>query len=125
MLAAGYPNWKKDIVSNPGIVGLEVDDPAHLIWYTVDDEATPKGAERKKLIEQRAKAPGAAARAVLAHVQNSDAHSLRDFANAQKKRSLTRLKMDTLSFEGFRTAMEGAGRGPVAAERSQSHRYAR
>lgn len=104
-LATGYPNWKKDIITNPAIVGLELDDPAHLVWYSDNDEATPQGGERKKLIEERAKTPGAAARRVLAHVQNSDAHSLQAFADAQKKRSLTRLKMDALSFEGFRTAL--------------------
>ncbi|MDY0062572.1 MAG: AAA family ATPase [Myxococcota bacterium] len=104
-LVSGYPNWKRDIILNAGIVGLEVDDPAHLLWYSTDDEVTPEGAERKKLIEQRSKSPGAAARAVLAHVQNSDAHSLQDFIDAQQKRSLTRLKMDTLSFQGFRTAL--------------------
>jgi hypothetical protein len=104
-LAAGYPNWKKDIILNPGIVGLEVDDPAHLVWYSPDDEGTLEGNERKKLIEQRAKVPGATGRAILAHLQNSDAHTLQAFTDAQKKRTLTRFKMDSLSFEGFRTAL--------------------
>lgn len=105
MWQPGYPNWKKDIITCPAIYGLEVDDPANLVWYSVDDEATPNGTERKKLLELRAKAPGAAARAVLGHLQNSDAHTLTAFTTAHQKRVLTRFKMDALTFESFRTAL--------------------
>lgn len=102
---AGYPNWKKDIVTHPGILGVELLDPAKLCWYSEEDEGTPEGAERKRLLAQRAQAPGAAARATFAHIQNSDAHSLASFATAHAKRTMTRIKMDQLSFEGFRTAL--------------------
>ncbi len=105
MGASGYPNWKKDIITCPAIYGLEVDDPAHLVWYSIDDEATPNGTERKKLLELRSKVPGAAARAVLGHLQNSDAHTLTAFTTAHQKRALTRFKMDALTFDSFRTAL--------------------
>lgn len=105
MLAPGYPNWKKDIIKSPAILGVEVDDPAKLVWYSSDDESTPTGTERKKLLEARAKVPGLAARGELAHVQNSDAHSLSAFALAHKNRALTRFKMDELTFDSLRTAL--------------------
>jgi hypothetical protein len=105
MLAKGYPNWKKDIITNPGILGVEVDDPANLAWYSADDLVTPEGAERRKLIELRAKTPGVGGRATLAHLQNSDAHNLKGLVDAFQKRALTRLKMESLTFDGFRTAL--------------------
>jgi hypothetical protein len=37
-------------------------------------------------------------------VQNSDAHTLADFAASPAKRTLTRIKMNDLTFDGFRTA---------------------
>lgn len=104
-LAAGYPNWKKDIITSPSILGVEVDDPTNLVWYSDDDVQTQDGAERRKLLAQRAQTPGASSRAVLAHLQNSDAHTLGAFISAGTKRTLTRLKMDDLSFASFRTAL--------------------
>lgn len=101
--AAGYPNWKKDIVSHPAIVGVEVDDVAHLAWYSGDDDSSHEGAERKRLLAARS--AGAAGRSVLAHVQNSDAHDINGFEASHKKKTRTRMKMDALTFEGFRTAM--------------------
>jgi AAA domain, putative AbiEii toxin, Type IV TA system len=84
---------------------MEFDDAAHLGWYSIGDEATPKGAERKKLLEARAKGTVTSARLQLAALQNSDAHKLADFQARLSGRVLTRLKMNELSFEGFRTAL--------------------
>lgn len=105
LLAAGYPNWKKDILASSGLYGLEVDKPDHLIWYSGDDEANSDGAERRKLWATRSKSSATAARLHLAHVQNSDAHKLVDFAAGRSNRVLTRYKMNELSFEGFRSAL--------------------
>jgi hypothetical protein len=104
-LAPGYPNWKGDIIRTSGLYGLEFDDQMHLPWYSYDDEPTPQGAERKKLLLARAAVPGLAPRARLAAVQNSDSHSLTAFASQSASRTLTRFKMNELSFEGFRTAL--------------------
>lgn len=104
-LQDGYPNWKKDIVTHPGILGVEVKDASSLVWYTPDDEQNDQGAGRKRLLQLRERAPGGFSRASFAHVQNSDAHSLQGFIDAHRNRELTRFKMDGLSFEGFRTAL--------------------
>jgi PHP family Zn ribbon phosphoesterase len=34
MLADGYPNWKKDILTSSGLYGLEIDESTHLVWYS-------------------------------------------------------------------------------------------
>ncbi|MCL5005139.1 MAG: AAA family ATPase [Acidobacteria bacterium] len=101
----GYPNWKRDIITAPGLYGLEFDDPSHLVWYSPEDEPTANGAERKKLQLARSNAPATAARLRLAACQNSDAHTMAEFVSQHSKRVLTRLKMNELSFEGFRTAL--------------------
>lgn len=105
MIVQGYPNSKKDIVTSPGLYGLEFDDPDHLIWYSIEDEPTANGDERKKLAKARLNAAPTAVRARLAAVQNSDAHSIAKFGSQHKNRFLTRYKMNELSFEGFRTAL--------------------
>jgi DNA repair ATPase RecN len=101
----GYQNAKKDTVASSGLFGFEFDDPNHLMWYSVDDEPTPSGAERKKLLLAREKKTATAARTRLAAVQNSDAHTLKEFETQHTKRFLSRYKMQELSFDGFRTAL--------------------
>jgi hypothetical protein len=105
-IASGYPNWKKDILTASGLYGLEFDDARHLPWYSADDEATPEGAERKKLLSARAASGVTAARPVVAALQNSDAHSLGEF---KARPELTRFKMNELSFDSFRTALIDSG----------------
>jgi len=99
---AGYPNAKKDILASSGLYGLEFDDATHLAWYSPEDEPTPEGAERKKLLNARTQSTATAARLRLAAVQDSDAHSV---SQLHAKRVLTRFKMNELSFEGLRTAL--------------------
>jgi len=101
----GYPNWKRDVITSAGLYGLEFDDANNLLWYSPEDTTPLKGPERKKLLAARAASPGASARVRLAAVQNSDAHSLAAFTEQASKRVLTKLKMDELTFEGFRTAL--------------------
>lgn len=105
VLAKGYPNWKRDVITSAGLYGLEFDRPENLIWYSADDEPTSDGGERKKLLTARASSPGTSARPVLATIQNSDAHSLADFVARNQKRLLTRFKLSELSFEGLRNAL--------------------
>ncbi|MGE0789752.1 MAG: TrlF family AAA-like ATPase [Sandaracinaceae bacterium] len=99
--AKGFPNWKKDIVASPGLAGFEFADAANLAWYSNDD-ATSEAKERRKLLQNRNQRIGRTA--PLAHIQSSDAHTLADFRAARAKRSLTRIKMTELTFDGFRTA---------------------
>jgi DNA repair ATPase RecN len=105
LFAQGYPTWKKDIVTSSGLYGFELDEPAHLGWYSTEDDSTPAGAERKKLLRERELVSATAARVRLAPVQNSDAHTLKDFDAQHEKRFLTRYKMNDLSFEALRTAL--------------------
>jgi DNA repair ATPase RecN len=98
----GYPNSKRDVLVASGLYGLEFDDSSHLVWYSVDDEPTPDGAERKKLLNARLQGTATAARFRLAAMQNSDSHSV---AQLTTKRTLTRFKMNELGFEGLRTAL--------------------
>lgn len=105
MLASGYPNWKKDIMMSPGLYALEVDDASHLVWYSESDDPTAEGSERKKIIRSRAASPSTIGRPVLAHVQGSDAHSLSGFSAARSGKTLTRFKLNELSYDAFRTAL--------------------
>jgi hypothetical protein len=104
-LAPGYPNWKHDILNSPGLYGLEFLHAANLLWYSVDDDSSPNGRERKVLLRGRLNVPSLGGRVHLAALQNSDAHSLSDFEQQHATRNLSRLKMDELSFEGLRTAL--------------------
>src|ERR1043166_1616733 len=105
MLAQGYPNWKKDILTSSGLYGCEFDEPSHLGWYSAEDDSTPSGAERRKLLRAREQLSATAGRVRLAAVQNSDAHTLKDFDTQHAKRLLTRYKMNDLSFDALRTAL--------------------
>lgn len=105
MLAEGYPNWKKDILSSPGLYGMECDDATHLCWFSDLDEATDHGANRRKMMVARRGAPATIGRPELAHIQGSDAHSLQAFAGGRAGKHLTRFKLNELSFEAFKIAL--------------------
>lgn len=105
MIAAGYPPWKRDVICSPGLYGIECDDVAHLCWYSLDDDKTNDGGERKRLCGHRADTAATSGRPRLAAVQNSDSHTLQHLVDQLKLGGLTRYKMDSLSFEGFRLAL--------------------
>jgi PHP family Zn ribbon phosphoesterase len=52
VFAPGFQNWKKDIITSPGLYGLECDAADALIWYSEHDGAGPAGAERKKSLRR-------------------------------------------------------------------------
>ncbi|MGA7724337.1 MAG: PHP domain-containing protein [Opitutaceae bacterium] len=105
MFAPGYQNWKRDILTSPGLYGLECDDAAHLNWYSDTDDATDEGINRKRLAAVRISDPATMGRPVLAHLQGSDAHSLNTFVAGKPGKQLTRFKLNDLTFESFRTAL--------------------
>ena len=41
------------ITGQPVSQFVEFDDPSHLAWYSAEDDSTPSGAERKKLLRAR------------------------------------------------------------------------
>lgn len=105
MLATGYPNWKRDIITSAGLYGVECDAGANLVWYSEFDEPGSAGAERTKLLEARAAVPGLGGRRQLAHLQGSDAHSMAQFHGAAPDKPWTRIKLNELSFGALRTAL--------------------
>jgi hypothetical protein len=104
-LAPGYPNWKRDILTSPGLYGLECDEAASLAWYSDLEEPGSAGAERKKLLEARRSVAALQGRRDLAHLQGSDAHEMDRFENPDPDKPWTRIKMTQLSFAALRTAL--------------------
>lgn len=103
--APGFQNWKKDIITSPGLYGLECDAVDALLWYSEHDEVGSAGAERKKIFTSRQLVPGLSARQHLAHVQGSDAHSMKQFEHQDPSKPWTRIKLAELSFDAFRVAL--------------------
>ena len=72
------------------------------------DDSTPNGIERKKISKAREQSAPLAGRSRLAHVQGSDAHTLKDFTTGRSGKILTRFKLNELSYDAFRTALADA-----------------
>lgn len=79
MFTPGFQNWKKDIITSPGLYGLECDAKDALLWYSEFDEAGSAGVERNRIFSARKLVNNLSARHHLAHVQGSDAHSMAHF----------------------------------------------
>lgn len=102
--ASGFQNWKKDILTSPGLYGLEADSDDALDWYSDRDEGSA-GAERKKLLAARRASEVLRSRQHLAHVRGSDAHSMAQFEQSGRDRPWTRMKLNSLSFDAVRLAL--------------------
>jgi energy-coupling factor transporter ATP-binding protein EcfA2/uncharacterized protein YjbJ (UPF0337 family) len=105
MFAPGFQNWKRDIITSVGLYGVECDAKENLCWYSETDEPGSAGAERRKLLEARSVIPDLKARSDLAHVQNSDSHSMAQFQNPSPDKLWTRIKLTELSFSALRIAL--------------------
>ena len=103
--APGFQNWKKDIITSPGLYGLECDTVDALLWYSEHDEAGSAGVERKKMLNSRHLVHDLSARHHLAHVQGSDAHSMNRFQHQDPTKPWTRIKLAELSFNSLRIAL--------------------
>jgi len=103
--APGFQNWKKDIITSPGLYGLESDAVDALLWYSEHDEPSSAGVERKKILISRQSVQGLSARYHLAHVQGSDAHSMTQFEQQDPSKPWTRIKLSELSFNALRVAL--------------------
>jgi DNA repair ATPase RecN len=106
--AAGFQNWKKDIITSPGLYGLEAASMDALAWYS-DHDSGPAGVERKRIFSAREQVPALSARRHLAHVQSSDAHSMNGFEHQSPTKPWTRIKLAELSFNAFRVALVDPG----------------
>lgn len=103
--APGFQNWKKDIITSPGLYGLECDTVDALKWYSDDDEPGSAGVERKKIFNSRHQVRELSARHQLARVQGSDSHSMQGFESPAPSKPWTRVKLAELSFSAFRVAL--------------------
>lgn len=105
MFAPGFQNWKKDIITSPGLYGLECDAVDTLLWYSEHDDVSSAGVERKKMLAARQLIEALKARHHLAHVQGSDSHSMKRFEHQDPAKPWTRIKLAELSFEALRVAL--------------------
>lgn len=87
------------LLSCPGLVGLEITQKASAEWFTAADT----DPSRAPLWQERLKALG---NQPLARVMSSDAHSDAEVGVDDDSRTLTRIRLDELSFHGLRTALQ-------------------
>jgi DNA repair ATPase RecN len=96
---------REAVIHSPDVVALEVDDIAHATWYEQHDTSDGHG-ERAQLLLGRETKLGKPQGSRLPKVRFSDAHQLPDIGRDRKTQAekLTRVKMDTPSFEALRVA---------------------
>ncbi|WP_215907204.1 AAA family ATPase [Kordia aestuariivivens] len=91
-----------NILNHDNLYGLEIVKIENEILYTDNDD----NSDRKNLISKRRKSLDLDKNSDLAKLMSSDAHSLEKLGtNADGEKRLTRIKMDTLTFEGFKNAL--------------------
>jgi len=101
----GSPPHKTDILIHPALLGFEVRSAATKILYSdLDDDA-----ERRSVAKKRIEALALGRRQFLARLLFSDSHSLAALGrNTNGLQRMTRIKMDSPSFEGLRIALQDA-----------------
>ena len=94
--------FKKEIVLTHNLLGIEINNPENINWFSEDDE----DSSRKELFRIRKKGLNKQPNYVWSRVLSSDAHSLKNLGiNAKGNKKLTRLKLDKLDFNSFRVAL--------------------
>jgi hypothetical protein len=102
---AGYGQFKEDILTCPNLLALEITDAANERWYTERDS----NSNRKRLFQCRRNHLSNDSTYELARVLFSDAHTLSSLGvNAQGNKRLTRIKMNSPSFNAMRIALQDA-----------------
>ena len=101
----GNPPHKRDIITHPSLLGIELRSVGSDISYA-DSDPDPG---RRFLGRERIDALPLGNKQFLARVLFSDAHSVSALGkNAAGKRRITRMKMDSPSFAGVRVALQDA-----------------
>ncbi len=96
---------KADVVSHPGLLGIELKHATSEVSFGEDDP----DVGRKNMGGQRIVRLNLGLRQFLARVMNSDAHSLEALGkNAEGDRRVTRVKMNAPSFDALRLGLEDA-----------------
>jgi len=102
---SGNPPHKADIVCHPALLGIELQSAQSEVFYS---ELDPD-AGRKQLGARRIAALSLGKKQFLARVLFSDSHSLAALGkNTKGQRRMTRIKMDSPSFDGLRIALQDA-----------------
>jgi len=103
-----FDAFKQQVFDSPNLLGLEVANAAASDWFTAADAH----ADRKQCAKLRCERLGHEDGHDLTKVMSSDAHSLGALGrNAAGNRKLTRIKMESLSFDSLRIALiDGAAR---------------
>ncbi|HEX3747050.1 MAG TPA: PHP domain-containing protein [Bryobacteraceae bacterium] len=101
----GAPPHKGDVISNPALLGIELQSAASTISFGDSDP----DLQRRAFGKARTLALSLGEKQFLARVLFSDSHSLAALGkNAKGQRRLTRIKMDTPSFAGLQIALQDA-----------------
>lgn len=101
----GSPPHKIDIVCHSALLGIELKRADSLVYFS--DADTDAG--RKALGRQRIEKLGLGKSQFLARLLNSDSHTLAALGrNATGDRKVTRYKMQNVSFEALRMALQDA-----------------
>ena len=101
----GYPPAKTDVIAHPSLLGIELRSAQSQISFADTDPEPQRAQCGKARIAQL----GLGEKQHLARVLFSDSHALNALGkNAQGKRKVTRIKMDTPSFNGLRIALQDA-----------------
>jgi len=99
----GSPPHKRDILCHAALLGIELKRADSEISYS---DLDPDG-DRKLLGRQRIEALGLGKKQFLARLLNSDSHTLTALGrNAAGDRKVTRYKMQTVTFDALRLALE-------------------
>jgi len=100
--------FKQEILNAKNLLALEVSNAANAGWFSHSDD----NSDRKNCASLRCKTLGLEEEIELTKVMSSDAHSIDALGkNAAGNRRLTRIKMESLSFDALRIALlDGAAR---------------
>ena len=100
LLATANPATLSNIITRPGLVAVEITRHESKTLFTDADEDDVRRncwRERQQVLGNKTS---------VAHVMSSDAHSLPEIGVDADTRTLTRLRMDELSFHGVRAALK-------------------
>ncbi len=99
----GFPPHKTDVLCHPTILGIELKGADSTISFAPGDPSP----ERVQIGRQRIERLGLGEKQFIARVLGSDGHALANVGcNAEGKHRVTRVKMDTPSFDALRLALE-------------------
>jgi hypothetical protein len=101
-----FDPFKERVLSHEALVALEISSLHAEPWYTERDDSQ----DRKRLLGLRAQKLGEPEGYEVPRVMGSDAHTLAALGrNARGDRKLTRIKIDSNSFDAVRIALQDAG----------------